>query len=420
MAMTLVRRTLLAGLMLAPTALQLRAQTMSWKFDFTAAPAAGFRSVARTAEFSPEAGYGFEPSSAGSLFSVALPEGNYRVTVTLGGAQASDTTVKAESRRLMLEAVRVPAGRTETRDFIVNVRNRSLAPPPQNAPGFDSVATNDREVGSYTWDDKLTLEFVGPAPALARLTIEPVEVPTVYLAGDSTVTDQRSEPGASWGQMFTRFFKPDIAIANHAESGETLKSFITGRRMDKMLSRMKEGDFLFIQFGHNDSKANWPQTYAAADSTYRDYLKVFVGEARRRGATPILVTPPNRRSFGPDGKNRNTHGAYPDAVRAVGKETGVPVIDLFDMSNAFYEALGPAEAPKAFSGPNGSDATHHNNYGAYVLARAVAEAVKTAAPALAAHLDPAMGAFDPARPTPPAQFNLAPSRARSSETPRGS
>lgn len=417
MATTFARRTVLAGLVLAPLATSLRAQTMTWKFDFSAAPKAGFLPVAAGSAYSPEAGHGFEPTR---LFSVKVPEGNYRVTVDLGGAAASDTTVKAESRRLMLESVRVPAGRTETKSFIVNVRDRSMVAPPLNAPGFDSVATNDREVGSYTWDDKLTLEFVGPAPAVARLTIEPVEVPTVYLAGDSTVTDQRSEPGASWGQMFTRFFKPDIAIANHAESGETMKSFITGRRMDKMLSRMKAGDFLFIQFGHNDSKANWPQTYAAADSTYRDYLKVFIGEARRRGATPILVTPPNRRSFGPDGKNRNTHGGYPDAVRAVGKEMGVPVVDLFDMSNAFYEALGPEQAPKAFSGNNGSDATHHNNYGAYELARGIAEAVKTAAPTLAAHLYPGIGTFDPAKPTPPSQFNLAPSRARSSETPRGS
>ena len=131
------------------------------------------------------------------------------------------------------------------------------------------------------------------------------------------------------------------------------------------------------------------------------------------------MTPPNRRNFNAEGKMNNTHGGYPDAVRAVGKETGVPVIDLFAMSNAFYEALGPADAPKAFSGNNGSDATHHNNYGAYELARAIAEAVKTSVPALAAHLVPGIGTFDPAKPTPPSQFVLAPSRARSSERPRG-
>ena len=147
MAATFARRTVLAGLALAPLASSLRAQTMTWKYDFTASPKAGFQSAPTTSAYSPEAGYGFEPSG---LFSVKVPEGNYRVTAEIGGAAASDTTVKAESRRLMLESVRVPAGRTETRTFIVNVRNSRMTAPPVNAPGFDSVATNDCEVGSYT------------------------------------------------------------------------------------------------------------------------------------------------------------------------------------------------------------------------------------------------------------------------------
>lgn len=419
MAMTLVRRSLLAGLILAPTVSRLQAQPMSWKFDFGKAPKPGFQSVDPAAVYSPQAGFGFEPVGQGALFSVTVPEGNYRVTVELGGGAASDTTVKAESRRLMLESIKTAKGKTQRRDFIVNVRNATLTPPPLNAPGFASVATNDREVGSFSWDDKLTLEFVGPAPSVARVEIEPVVVPTVYLAGDSTVTDQRSEPGASWGQMFTRYFKPDIAIANHAESGETMKSFITGRRLDKVLSGMKPGDFLMIQFAHNDSKVNWPQTHAEAATTYRDYLKVFIGEARRRGATPILLTPPHRRNFNAEGKINNTHGGYPEAVRAVGKETGVPVIDLLDMTAVLYETLGPTDAPKAFSGNNGSDATHHNNYGAYHLAGFIAEAVRNQVPSLAAHLAPDAPRLDPAKPIPPVQFNLAPSRSRSSERPRG-
>jgi hypothetical protein len=90
------------------------------------------------------------------------------------------------------------------------------------------------------------------------------------------------------------------------------------------------------------------------------------------------------------------------------------------MSNAFYEALGPTEAAMAFSGNNHSDATHHDNYGAYELARGISEGIRKSVPTLAAHLDPSISGFDPAHPTPPSQFNLAPSRARSSETPRGS
>jgi lysophospholipase L1-like esterase len=145
------------------------------------------------------------------------------------------------------------------------------------------VLLNPREEGSYDWDDKLTLEFCGPAPAVRRLRVEPVTVPVVYLAGDSTVTDQRFEPGASWGQMLPRFFKPDVSVANHAESGETLKSFLFEHRLDKLLSRIKPGDWLLIQFGHNDQKIQWPQTYVEAATTYRDYLKAYIGEARGAG-----------------------------------------------------------------------------------------------------------------------------------------
>jgi len=108
----------------------------------------------------------------------------------------------------------------------------------------------------------------------------------VFLAGDSTVTDQPGDPGNSWGQMLPRFFGPGVAIANRAESGETLKSFITGLRLDKVLSQIERGDYLFIQFGHNDQKQQWPQTYVNAFTTYKTYLKAYIAEARLRGARP--------------------------------------------------------------------------------------------------------------------------------------
>ncbi|MBW8860596.1 MAG: rhamnogalacturonan acetylesterase, partial [Caulobacter sp.] len=340
----------------------------------------------------------------------------YRVTLELGGKAASDTTVKAESRRLMAEHVVTKAGKTATVEFVVNVRTAALKAPPTNAPGGVRVLLNPREEGAYDWDDKLTLEFCGPAPAVRRLRVEPVTVPVVYLAGDSTVTDQRFEPGASWGQMLPRFFKPDVSVANHAESGETLKSFLFEHRLDKLLSRIKPGDWLLIQFGHNDQKVQWPQTYVEAATTYRDYLKVYVGEARRRGATPVLVTSPHRRRFDAARRIINTHGDYPAAVRAVARETGVPLIDLLDMSAAFYEALGPDQAWKAFA-DGGKDATHHNNYGAYQLACCVVEGVRSAVPDLARRLADDLPPFDPARPPAPDSFVMAPSAARSQETP---
>lgn len=353
--------------------------------------------------YDPQSGFGFEPGSA-ARFSVRVPEGNYRVTLRLGGANAGVTTLLAEQRRLMLEDLRTARRKTAERSFIVNVRTAALAPPPANAPGGDSVRLKPRELGSLTWDDRLTVEFAGTAPQVTALRIEPVDLPTLYLAGDSTVTDQALAPSASWGQMLPRFFAPDIAIANHAESGETLKSFVTELRFDKLLSTLRAGDWVMIQFGHNDQKAQWPQTYVEAATTYRSWLRVYLAEVRRRGATPILVTSPERRNFDAAGHIVNSHGDYPQAVRDVAREEGVALVDLHDMSRRFYEALGPALAARAFA-DEGRDKTHHDEYGAYSLARMVVEGLRGCDPrllaGLATHIAADAGRYDPDHPTPP-------------------
>ena len=405
-------------------------------FSFGASPAEpGFTAISADTPFTPERGHGFENSSPSSsllsfaadsvssekpfLFSVTLPEGNYRIVVTTPAAYTAPLTIKSESRRLMIES----SGATR-HEFIVNTRNAKVAPPPLNAPGNDHVELNNRENSptnglSYHWDDKLTLEFNGPRPAISTLIITPApEVPTIFLAGDSTVTDQPREPGASWGQMLPRWLKPTIAVANHAESGETMKSFLTALRLDKLLSTLKHGDYLLLQFGHNDSKASWPQTYAEAGTTYNAYLKVFIAEARRRGAIPILVSPVQRRQFGPDGKIRNSHGAYPAAVAQVAKEENTPLIDLAAISSSFYEALGPDKSALAFSA-GGRDVTHHNNYGAYQLSRAIISALQTAVPSLNQHILVDFPGFDPSHPEDPANFTLAPSPGRTTQMPRG-
>ncbi|KQM68150.1 rhamnogalacturonan acetylesterase [Sphingomonas sp. Leaf17] len=362
-------------------------------------------------------GYGFEGGNP-ALFSVAVPPGNYRVTVTLGRDDIrTDTTIKAESRRLMLDRVVVPAGRTVMRSFVVNVRDATLAPPPVNAPGGTAVLLKPRERGSFSWDDRLTLEMLGTAPGVTAITVEPVTVPTVFLLGDSTVTDQPAEPAASWGQMLPVFFRPDVAVANHAESGETMKSFMTELRFAKVLETAKAGDWALIQFGHNDQKTQWPQTYAAAETTYRDYLRAWIAEFRRRGVTPVLVTSPERRMW-TGSAIRPTLADYAAAVKTVGADLRVPVIDLNMASIRFYEALGPTRAPLAFN-DGGKDATHHDNYGAWVLARAVAAGMAAAKLPLAAHLRPDLAAFDAGRPPDPATFRLAPSVAHDSTRPDG-
>lgn len=376
--------------------------------------------------FTTETGYGFDlgtiPNSSEPkpfYFSVAVPEGNYKVTVTFGDTAASSAnSLKAESRQLLLEHLTTLHGELITRSFIVNVRTPQIPPPEKNAPGGASVVLNNRETGLLRWDGKLTLEFNGAAPRVHSVTIEPVSVPTLYLAGDSTVTDQPNEPAASWGQMIPRFLKPEIAVANHAESGETMKSFISGLRLAKILSQMNPGDYLFIQFGHNDSKKQWPQTYVEAQTTYKAYLRALTAEVRLRGATPVLVTSMQRRTFDGQGKIVNSHGDYPQAVREIAAEENLALIDLDRASTTFYEALGPLRAPLAFNA-DGKDATHHNNYGGYELAKAVMQGVRDSALPLASLIVEDFDGFDPSHPDNPDTFALPASPARSNAEIRG-
>ncbi|HVT72636.1 MAG TPA: rhamnogalacturonan acetylesterase [Lacunisphaera sp.] len=401
------------------------AQAATWRFNFDpAVPVDGAIAVTAASRFSAAAGYGFDLDTAPGAdhrpfyFSVAVPEGNYRVSVTFGAATAaSSNTVKAESRQLMLERVETAPGESVTRSFLVNVRNPGVPPPEKNAPGGSAVVLNDRETGLLRWDDKLTLEFNGAAPAVRAVAIEPAAVPTVFLTGDSTVTDQGFEPAASWGQMLPRFLE-HVAVANHAESGETLKSFISGLRLAKVLSQLQAGDYLFIQFGHNDEKKSWPQTYVEAHTTYAAYLRVFIAEARLRGATPVLVTPMQRRLFDDHGRIRNSHGDYPAVVREVAAAEHVALIDLEKMSIAFYEALGPDKSPLAFSN-GGRDPTHHDNYGAYELAKCVVAGIRAAGLPLAQDISPDFTGFDPAHPDPVENFHLPASPRSSHVAPRG-
>jgi lysophospholipase L1-like esterase len=368
----------------------------SFDFDFTA----GGNAAGHPA-YDADRGFGFEPGAA-HRFSLRVPEGSYAVTLRFADSRKrSRIHVLAEQRRLMIE--NLPAGKATERTIVVNVRVPELAALPANATGGTRVALKPREIGSLTWDDKLTLEIRGDA-SLRSLHVAPVDLPTLYLAGDSTVTDQAMAPSASWGQMLPRFFNADIVVANHAESGETLKSFVTELRLDKLLSTLKRGDWVMIQFGHNDQKIQWPQTYAEAATTYRSWLRTYIAEVRRRGATPLLVTSPERRNFDDHGHIVPTLAEYAEAVRKVAREESVALIDLNPLSVRFYEALGPEVSPRAFA-DEGRDKTHHNEYGAYALARMVIEGLRAADPKLTAglesHLASDAGRFDASHPPPP-------------------
>jgi lysophospholipase L1-like esterase len=398
-------------------------EPMAFRFDFGSGKTApGCLAILPNSIYSEQTGYGFDKASdvtavdrGGNdplrgdfctsnrpfFFTVDLPEGNYTVTVTLGDrAGSSATTVKAESRRLMLENVTTQRGDIVTRTFTVNIRNSRLKSGGQ-------VRLKADEQPKLDWDDQLTLEFSGPHPCLCALEITRADhAITIYLAGDSTVTDQVKEPYCSWGQMLPRFFKARVAVANHAESGEALKSFIAEKRLEKILDLLHAGDYLLIQFAHNDQKKEG--AYAAAFTDYKGYLKSYIGEARSRGAIPVLVTSMHRRRFDDAGRVVNSLEDYPEAMRQTAREEKVALIDLNAMSKPFYEALGPEGSKKAFLHypPNTfaeqpqelKDDTHFSAYGGYELAKCIVEGIRKNKLPIARYLQKGLPFFDPGRP----------------------
>jgi len=384
----------------------------SFKFSFCErATESGWTRVAATNVYSAATGYGFEPGAAGGgrdyftsekpfYFSVKLPEGNYAVTAWFGHADESTTTVKAELRRLMLEKVRPAAGISEARTFIVNLRTPTIS-----ATNHVHLKPREQATEIWNWDEKLTLEFNGRHPTLRALAIAPTNVPTVFVIGDSTVCDQPAEPWNSWGQMLPRFFKPDVAVANHAESGETIGNSLRAQRFEKVFSQLKKGDYLFVQFGHNDQK----DKAANALETYQANLRKIVARTRALGGTPVLVTSMERKG----GVEHDTLAGYPEAVRAVAQAENCAMIDLHAMSRIFYRALG-SDLDKAFQ-----DGTHHNNYGSYELAKCVIAGIQQARLPLAKSIVDDFGGFDPAKPDAVASFTMPPSPSVSTEKPLG-
>jgi len=376
----------------------------SFSYDFSKGKA-GKRSIKVSPGdlYSAAKGYGYDlgtqPGTQAFYFSVQVPEGNYSVTLKLGNpASATLSTVKAESRRLMLENVSTAPGKYITKTFTVNIKDRKIA-------GGGQVSLKPRELTKLDWDDKLTLEFD------LQSTVQSIDIRktddqvNVYLAGNSTVVNQDEEPWASWGQMIPRFFKPGVAIANHAESGLSLGSFIGSKRLEKILSIIKPGDYVFVEFGHNDEKEKGPE-----DGPYKSYtarLHLFAKSVKSKNAHLVILTPTARRSFNAAGVMENSHGDYPDAARKVAQEEGLPLIDLTAITTKLYETLGPEGSKKAFviyPEQQLNDNTHFNPYGAYEIAKIIVQEIKTKVPELAAHLY-AVPAFDTAHPDPFALFS---------------
>jgi len=207
----------------------------------------------------------------------------------------------------------------------------------------------------------------------------------VLLAGDSTMQDVDHSKNLDWGwgQLLPCYFDDSIEIINFAKGGRSTRSFTEEGRWDKLIAEAGNGDYVFIQFGHNDAAENKPERYTPIDQ-YRKYLEKFITESREKGTTPILVTPVTRRKF-KDGKLIGGHGEYTATVKSVAKDMNVLMIDLEAKSSALVLSFGEEKSKEIYMhlepgiyelAPEGkTDNTHFSRYGAYKIAGLIIEGI---------------------------------------------
>jgi len=294
----------------------------------------------------------------------AVSPGNYDVTVSLGSAAAAGSTAMwVEARRLMLPTTSTAAGTVATYSFTINVRQPEGQPTGEGGTGTPG----------------LDMQFTGTAPQVSAITVKPAGSPLVaYLAGDSTVCDQPTAPYTGWGQILPSSIGPGAVIANYADSGESSGSFLSNSVLyPAIVAKLKAGDLVFIQFGHND------KTTTAAD--YRSHLTTMVNEARAKGGVPVLVTPPVRHLFSgnqltPTALHVNSLGVnLPAEMRAVATSLNVPLIDLTAKSAALVTSLGPTASAALYlraSVDGVTDDTHFSQNGATQMAGLVRQGIQ--------------------------------------------
>ncbi|MEV5547854.1 rhamnogalacturonan acetylesterase [Streptomyces sp. NPDC052309] len=197
---------------------------------------------------------------------------------------------------------------------------------------------------------------------------------TLYIAGDSTAAQKYADaaPETGWGMAAPFFLRGEPVVANHAVNGRSSKSFVDEGRLDAILGSIRPGDFLLIQFAHNDEKKEDPARYTEPWTTYQDHLRLYVEGARARGARPVLATPVERRRFDAEGRAVPSHGEYPAAMRELAREEGVALLDVQALSLALWQRIG-VEGTKTYFNWTATeqDNTHFNPPGAIEVARLV-------------------------------------------------
>ncbi|OLE54664.1 MAG: GntR family transcriptional regulator [Acidobacteria bacterium 13_1_20CM_3_53_8] len=211
---------------------------------------------------------------------------------------------------------------------------------------------------------------------------------TIYLAGDSTMAQKLPEkrPETGWGEALQQFFREErVRVENHAKNGRSTRTFISEGLWQEIVAKLKKGDYVFIQFGHNDESKNKVDRYTPPEDFRRNLVR-FINEVRAKKAIPILLTPVMRRSFDSSGVFHDTHGEYPDIVRAVAADNHVPMIDMHRKSERVLKQYGPEDSRKLFlqlrpgenpNYPNGiEDNTHFSPVGAQVMAGLAVEGIR--------------------------------------------
>lgn len=294
-------------------------------------------------------------------FKLDVPQqGNYNVKVTIkADIDSKDLMIFSQRRRCMARGIDINAAEVYEALFTVNV--------------CDIIPRGKLEV--YT-DKTIDITVIASRPMLTSIEVTQVTVPTVYIAGDSTVTDQSAaypyDPATSysgWAQMFPLYFKPGIAISNHAHSGLTTESFRKEGHYAIVEKAIQPGDFFFMQFAHNDQKLS----HLGATTGYADNLRTYIDEIKAKGAFPVIVTPVSRTTWrGNDGGFNDLLIEYANACKAVGLEKSVPVLDLHAKSVRFITTVGLSDSTRYFYP---KDWTHSNDYGAYLMASFVVEEI---------------------------------------------
>ncbi len=219
----------------------------------------------------------------------------------------------------------------------------------------------------------------------------------IFLAGDSTmsVKEIRAYPETGWGMPFVFFWDSTVTVDNRAKNGRSTRTFISEGLWNKLVSDIKEGDYVFIQFGHNDESKEKADRYTTPQE-FRANLANFVAETRKKKAIPVLLSPVSRRKFDKDNKAVFTHGEYPAIVKQLAAEQQVVFIDLDTMSLELYQQLGPEASRLLFlqlqpgehpNYPEGkTDNTHFSELGARLVAQLVLKEIRLQLPELASRI----------------------------------